>query len=370
MAAPALAAECVAIPAILNRSIGTSKENEMRVRRISCYPLQLIGICLFLLTGSGTGEAGQPERKFSFAVIADPRSRGDTWKNALLEIRDGKANQDPPFAPAELIVVLGDMDPIESRYEDYLRIFTNEDARPVFLPVIGNHEFENGGAHFRFARDVLIPSIPRVCRRHAASCDYYLDHKNVRVVVVDAYTDLGKLGVINEEGREWVEQVIKETPSTIEHIFIAFHEPAFPRFRHIGDSFDQDPERRNAFWRMLLAYKDRVRAVFVGHTHAYYRMRVLDPAGIAANDPNVFPNEDGGIYQIDAGAAGMGNVNTIVQVQIEGGNLLFRVLQAENGNNKPFAEIDRWNIFHNPRKSGNQADVESGTEDHGLKSEP
>jgi len=99
---------------------------------------------------------------------------------------------------------------------------------------------------------------------------------------------------------------------------------------------------------MLLASGGRVRAVFVGHTHTYYRMRVLDPAGTAANDPKAFPDDDGGIYQVDAGAAGNGSVNTIVQVQIEGGNLLFRVLQAKNGASEPFAEIDKWSMVHHP----------------------
>ena len=324
------------------------------MRKAFLYSLLTIGICLVLLTGCTTSKVWPSEQRFSFAVLADPRSEGDTWKNALLEIRNRNANQEPAFTPAELIVVAGDMDPLVSRYEDYQHVFTNADTRPVFLPVIGNHEFENGGMHFRYARDVLIPSIPRVVRRHATSCDYYLDHKNVRIIAVDGYTDLGKDGVINDEGRQWVEQVIKATPSSIDHIFISCHEPAFPRFRHTSDSFNKDPERRNAFWRMLLGYRDRVRAVLVGHTHSYYRMRVLDPAGIAANDPEAFPfpDEDGGIYQVDAGAAGnkasKHKENIIVQVQIEGRNVFFRVLQAENGANKPFVKKDEWSIVHHP----------------------
>jgi len=307
--------------------------------------LLAIGICLVLMAGCTTSKAQPAEQKFSFALLADPRSQGDTWMNALLEIRDRNANPEPAFTPAELIVVAGDMDPILSRYKDYQHVFTNMDTRPVFLPVIGNHEFENGGVHFRYTRDFLIPSLLRAVRRHATSCDYYLDHRNVRIIVIDGYTNLGKNGVINDEGRQWVEQTIKATPSSIDHIFISFHEPAFPRFRHIGNSFDQDPERRNVFWRMLLRYKDRVRAVLVGHSHSYYRMRVLDPAGIAANDPNAFPNEKDGIYQINPGAAGNGRVNTFVQVQIDGKNLLFRVLQAANGANKSFTVIDKWSWF-------------------------
>ena len=313
------------------------------------YKLLTIGIGLVLTTGCTTGKWGTAESRFAFAVLADPRSQGDTWKNALFEIRDGMVNPEPAFAPAELIVVAGDMDPLVARYADYLQVFTNAATRPLFLPVIGNHEFENDGVHFRYARDVLIPSIPRVVRRRATSGDYYLDHKNVRMIVVDGYTDLGKDGVINDEGRQWVEQVIKDAPRSIDHIFITFHEPAFPRVRHVGDSFDQDPERRNLFWRMLLSSGDRVRAVLVGHTHAYYRMRVLDPAGVAANDPKAFPDEDGGIYQVDVGAAGNGSENTIVAVQIEGKNVFFRVLRAKPGANMPFAEVDTWSIVHHER---------------------
>jgi hypothetical protein len=95
-----------------------------------------------------------------------------------------------------------------------------------------------------------------------------------------------------------------------------------------------------------LKYRDRVRAVLVGHTHSYYRMRVLDPAAKEANDPTAFPDKDGGIYQIDAGAAGNGKKNTIVQIQTEGKNVLFRVIQAGRGANKQFTEADRWKVIH------------------------
>jgi len=309
----------------------------MRTKRAFLCLLLTVSLCLTFLMGCATS-------KVSFAVLADPRAKGATWKNALQEIRDRKTTHETAFTPAAFIVVTGDMDPLVSRYEDFLYVFADADTRPVFLPVIGNHEFEDGRAHFQYARDFLIPSIPGAVRRHATSCDYYFDHRNVRIIAVDGYTDLGKAGVINDEGRQWVEQVIKATPSSIDHIFISFHEPAFPRFRHIGDSFDENPEQRNAFWQMLLGYKNRVRAVLVGHTHSYCRMRVLDPAGAAANDPKSFPDEVGGIYQIDAGAAGNAEVNTIIQVQIEDKNVLFRVLQAEAGTDKPFTEKDKWRI--------------------------
>lgn len=280
--------------------------------------------------------------KFSFAVLADPRAGGETWKNALSEIRDMAVNPEPKFTPNQIIIVVGDTDPLELRYNDYKNIFINTNESPLFLPVIGNHEFENYSKPFRYARDTIIPAIPNVVRRHPKSCDYYLDHENARFIILDGYTDLGKKGVINRKGRQWVEQVIKSAPLKIDHIFIFFHEPAFPRYRHLKDSFNADPESRDAFWKMLLVYRDKVRAVFVGHTHHYYRMRILDPSGIPANDKHAFPDENGGIYQVDAGAAGNGKKNIIVQTQINGERIIFRVLQADNGSGKPFKKIDEW----------------------------
>jgi 3',5'-cyclic AMP phosphodiesterase CpdA len=320
----------------------------MRMRKSLLFSVLTIALCLVSISAYATPGDRPAEQGFSIAVLADPRGQGDTWKNALLEIRNRNAEMKLPHISTELIIVAGDMDPLESRYQDYRNVFTNAGTRPILLPVIGNHEFENGGVHFRYARDILIPSIDGAVRRHPASCDYYFDYRNVRIIAVDGYTDLGEGGVINEKGRQWVEQVIRESPSSVDHIFITFHEPAFPRFRHIGDSFDKDPELRNAFWQMLLGHREKVRAVLVGHTHRYYRMRVHDPGGKRANDPETFPDEDGGIFQIDAGSVGNGLTSTITQIQIERRNVSFRVLQAKNGVHQPFFEVDRWSIAQTP----------------------
>ena len=291
----------------------------------------------------------KPSDSFSFAVVADPRAEGPSWRNALREIRDMKTNPSPAFSPAQWIVVAGDIDPAVLRYADYTNAFPSAQARPPLLAVVGNHDL--GAADFPFIRDVMIPAVPGIIRRRPSSCDYYRDYRNVRMIVVDAYGECGKTGVIRGTGLRWVEQVIGETPEDIDHIFISFHEPAFPRGRHVTDSFNANIKQRDAFWRMLLsAGGGRVRAVLVGHTHSYSRMRVRDPGSEAANDLSAFPNEDGGIYQIDAGAAGHGLTNTLVQIQVEGKDLFFRTLQAAAGPDQPFAECDRWELLQTHAK--------------------
>ncbi|MBI4651393.1 metallophosphoesterase [Candidatus Desantisbacteria bacterium] len=278
--------------------------------------------------------------RFSFAVVADPRDRGDTWKNALIEIRDMKTNPDPKFNPVEFIIVAGDIDPLETRYNEFKDIFNNFKKIQLF-PVIGNHEFEDNKKHYIYARDIIIPNIHGLVPRHDKSCDYYFDYKNVRIIAIDGYSELGKDGVINSRGVEWLEQIIKSTPSSVNHIFISYHSPVFPRFNHTD--FESIKERE-ALWNMLVRYNDRVRAVFNGHTHFYYRMRILNPSGSSVNDQTSFPDEANGIFQVDAGAVGRGILSTIVKVQVDGSDLFFRVFQAENGTGKIFRLIDEWNF--------------------------
>lgn len=198
-----------------------------------------------------------------------------------------------------------------------------------------------------FISDKIIASIPNVVRMSDKSCTYYYDKENVRIISIDAFSgEAGTGGIITDRGRAWTEEAITSAPAAIDHIFISYHAPAFPRGRHTSDCFVTNAGQRNAFWNMLLAHRDRVKAVFNGHTHVYCRMRVLDPAGADANDFSKYPEEEGGIYQVNAGSTGQGMKNTFVRVQVEGKNLYFRTYEAENGKNQPFALKEEWSIMN------------------------
>jgi 3',5'-cyclic AMP phosphodiesterase CpdA len=197
-----------------------------------------------------------------------------------------------------------------------------------------------------FISNKLIPAIPGVVRMNDTSCTFYYDNENLRVISIDAFSgETGSMGIINDKGMAWTEKTIISTPSTIDHIFIAIHAPAFPRLRNTTDLFASNPEKRNAFWNMLTAYKTRVRAVFCGHTHYYSRLRILDPTGDEANDPSKFPDEPGGIYQIDTGSTAMGEKNTFVKVKVDGKNIHFRTFEAENGKDQVFHLKEEWSII-------------------------
>lgn len=310
---------------------------------------------------------------FTFAVASDPHEKGETWINALTEIRDMTVNPDSKFSPPEVIIVDGDTIPPEQRYGEIDNVFKDADNSPVVLPVIGNWdsgamppgkgpkgpkkgpkkgprpEMKCGGTSdaFKYIRDEIIAKLPNAVSRNNEFCDYYIDHKNVRFISIDGFScELGKGGIINKAGRDWIQETITSAPAGIDHVFIATHVPPFPRIRHTRDGFVENIEERNAFWDVLVANRDKVRAVFVGHTHRQYRLRVLDPSGAAANDTEMYPDEEGGIYQVDVGTAGgRGNETvTFVQVQVDGKNISFRTLEAENGKDKPFHLKDEWNM--------------------------
>ncbi len=229
------------------------------------------------------------------------------------------------------------------------------------MPVIGNHDTQNVDDY-----DGLLSTIDGLW--HASTRDttgnYFVDYENARIIVVNGYAyDGNELGVnsgcINDAGRAWVDSTIRSAENA-DHVFVAIHEPAFPRGRHVGDSFDQCPELRNAFWNMLVAHGAKVKAVLVGHTHVYYRMRVLDPAGADANDPSAYPDEDGGVYQVDCGACGNGSRNTVVNIEIDGPDVHFKVVDAPNGADGEFSLKDEWSILgstdvrsgHSPETNG------------------
>jgi predicted phosphodiesterase len=254
-------------------------------------------------------------QEFSFAVVSDIHRAQDSWLNALKELGVQKV---------DLILVAGDMAPDSDRYIDFENSFYMSEKTPVFLPVPGNHEFEDGIENFRYMRDKILPTVRGLVRRGPDTGDYYYDYGNTRFIAVDAYSELGAMGVINDAGRNWVESVIVSASEEIKNVFIFFHEPAYPQFRHIGDSFDENVQLRDAFWAMLGKHKNKVKGVFCGHTHHSYR------------------NEYQGILQISPGTIGNGRYSSFVTAKIDGEKITFEKFQAENGADKRFILSDSW----------------------------
>jgi hypothetical protein len=224
-------------------------------------------------------------------------------------------------------VIAGDFDPDDVNYSLYRGVFSGTPS-PRFLPVMGNHD----SGYRSFILGTIMPREGIHATFDQSTVSYYVDVRNVRVIVVDQYQGTGvKAGCINDAGIRWVEQAITSAGDA-DHVFIAMHVPPFCRVRHVGEGFESCPDQRNRFWDMLVRHSDKVRAVLAAHTHNYSVMRVRDPRG-PASDGKSYPFEPGGVYQFDAGGAGNsddGNI-TVVTFVIEGKAASAQVVQSPNG---------------------------------------
>jgi hypothetical protein len=267
------------------------------------------------------------EQAWVFAAIADNRRANERAKNTfegvLREIRDMAINPAPKWPAAEFVLGAGDINTSADQHKNWdiwLDTFRLAAAKPCLFPILGNQD----AGDKEFNRKVILPAQKGV---HGTDPEnYYVDWKNVRVVVSD--------------NKEVAERWIQTAPAAIDHVFIADHYPVFPRLGHEDGRGDG-----RAYWQMLLRHRGRVRAYFCGHTHNYYVMRVADPAGPAA-DGKSFPDEKGGIYQIDCGNAGRASHGnpfcTIVQVLVDGREVWFRALQAPHADPWRFRLVDQW----------------------------
>lgn len=309
-------------------------------KSVASYTLILVLILTFQLFDCTTQPIAVAE-KWSITALADPRMAHETFENALKEVRDHDALG--KVGTAKFIVVCGDYDPLSKNVERFQGVFSNVKDKPQLLPVVGNHDLDDSD----FSEAVAIVKNLEHTTRRDEKLNYYVDYKNVRIIAVNVYSDhnndLGDWGCLNSKGIEWIDSVISSATHA-DHIFIAMHEPSFPRKRHFYDSFNQCEEERDSFWDMIVGHNGKVKAVLVGHTHHYYRMRVKDPRSAEANSRSEYPDQEGGVYQIDCGACGNGVRSTVVNIEIIGKNVFFRVVDAGGFLGEEFSLIDEWEI--------------------------
>ena len=242
---------------------------------------------------------------FHFTVTADPRGNHTGFGDTLQAINTFCGG------PGEFHVSVGDID--NTIPENRAVIDTKFGASAKWYPIIGNHEEETGAdiqwlrAEYDTGNGLRTPlsdpsmtnadgpiGTQRVC--------YSWDYGNAHFVATNQYwnggptegtgTDISKddtaaSGDVVPALRQWLADDL--AANTKPFVFVFGHEPAFPYNRHVGDSLDQYPDNRDAFWEVL--EDEDVHAFFVGHTH-YYSKHLGDKDGI------------GDVWQFDAGNAG------------------------------------------------------------------
>jgi hypothetical protein len=264
-------------------------------------------------------------KEWSFVVFSDNHGYYDKYKLTLNFVKSLYEKGNPEV---DFMLAAGDTSPVEENWEIYNDIFP--DKLPTYFPAAGNHELDCIRYRIFISQDIL-GSLDNIITRHdEKDLNYYFDWDNVRIIMLDQYSDFGignDHGWVTKEGAIWLQETIEAAPEEIEHIFIVMHEPPFGRFRHTRTRLSDDEAN---CWNMLVEHK-RVKAVFCGHVHNYYKMQVKDPQK-AINPASGYPHEKGGLLMINDGSAGTNWESdkklTVVQVIINDAEVNFKTYQS------------------------------------------
>jgi len=285
-------------------------------------------ILLIMVVGAiGCVGVAQAET-FRFTVSVDNRPYDGGNKNRWEWLLDEMA--DKVGGEGVFHIMPGDIDP---PWTTDASLKTQFGSDVVWYPVVGNHEAETP-ADMTWIRTAF-SSLPYVVNSGPEGCEtttYSFDYGNAHFIALNEYydgtSDTGTDGDIVQELYDWlVEDLAANTKPAV---FVIGHEPAYPEFRHVGDSLDGHPENRDRFWKLL--NDEKVIAYFCGHTHYYYSKQVDG----ADWDPFT--------WQVDCGNAGNPGeaVQTFVDVTVTDTTVTFDAWSGTQNN--PYSIRDSWTV--------------------------
>jgi hypothetical protein len=280
------------------------------------------------------GPATPPVDGFHFTITADMRGYHTRFGNLLQAINSGPG-------PGIFHVSIGDMD--ETIPENRAEIDDKFGTTAIWYPIIGNHEAETLSDMEWLRTEYNTGNSGRTALKFntnhngptgSVETTYSWDYGNAHFIALNQYWDGGiTLGSDNATDGDMVPGLydwlsMDLAANTKPFVFVFGHEPAFPYSRHVGDSLDQYPNNRDAFWSLLEA--EDVQAFFCGHTH-YYSKHQGDK------------DHAGSVWQFDAGNAGndpgdgltyfdvvVGSNQSTVNVYRDGGTGVFSLVESVN----------------------------------------
>ncbi|MCK4872939.1 MAG: DNRLRE domain-containing protein [Phycisphaerales bacterium] len=281
------------------------------------------------LNGGGLDEAALPVHVltgFMFSTTSDMRSyTGPGQFPAVLDAVTATGG------PGVFMVCPGDVDPPQNVDA---AIDAEFGADYDWYPVVGNHEAETP-ADMTWIRNEFanLPYIVNGGPSGGVETTYSFEYGNAHFVVLNEYydgvSDVGTDGDIVPELYAWLEDDLGV--NTKKWVFVLGHEPAYPQpdmhwgdSRHIGDSLDQYPAHRDAFWALLDAYN--ATAYITAHTHRYSRYLQDD------------------VWQIDtAQARGTGQYDTFQRMLVGECEVVLHVYRSLEGGT--FRLVDTLTIY-------------------------
>ncbi len=228
---------------------------------------------------------------FRFVVMGDSRGSSDGINESTLRglMKKVKGLDTQP----SFIMFTGDMveggSDVGSELADWKKIVDDYYPINTIYPAMGNHEDDETLFSKTFSH---LPNEQLDGYKRTA---YYFDYGNARFITLNSDREnKSDEYIITQQQRDWLENVLKNSGKT--HHFIQFHVPAYPIGSHYGESLDESPADRDAFWDIVDKYN--VTAVLVGHEHNYNR-REIDSS--FNGNGHAFDNQ---IYQVTIGGGG------------------------------------------------------------------
>jgi len=201
-------------------------------------------LCLSVVLAFVLGMAmpAMSQEPFKFVVLGDTRSDHVSHRAVVSQA----LKLDPDF-----VINTGDLvsDGRNIRqWEVFLEIIRPLRAAAPYYPVVGNHD--HGGA---LANIFGLPDRDGVY--------YYFTYENALFIMLDTTADFSE----GSPQHRWLEKRLKRARE--DHIFVSFHHPPFG----IKASRGNNQAVIDAFHELFVKHK--VRAVFCGHDHYYYRTK-------------------------------------------------------------------------------------------------
>lgn len=130
-----------------------------------------------------------------------------------------------------------------------------ENNIPLYITK-GNHSGYTGPASKTFDK--------RYSNKPAGNLYYSVDLHNCHFVVLCSEIKGEEAQVTNKQ-LMWLEEDLQKAAG--KHIFVVLHRPLYPKIKHLDDSMNKYPEKRDKLAAVLKKYK--VDMVFAGHVHIY-----------------------------------------------------------------------------------------------------
>ncbi len=297
------------------------------------------GLLVWLAASAAALAQTPPE--FAFAVAADMRQFAGPGSYDAPKYFRGVVESVAAAGGVAFFVIPGDLDP-----PDGVRWTIDRSLGPAFpaFMAVGNHETASppAMAWLRAANSggTTLPFIVRPGPAGSRETMYSLEYGDTHIAVLNEYfdgrTDAAGKGDIGDATYQWLADDLAATNRR--HLFVVGHEPAWVqpdadngRLRHLGESLDANPSRRDRFWSLLKAR--RVRAYLTGHTHCYSAVNI------------------GGVWQIDVGhARGIGDTgarSTYVIVRVSPKRVSFETYR-DHADGGPYVLADAGVVYQEP----------------------